>query len=243
VGSLEGRVAIITGAARGQGLAEAERFVAEGARVVLVDVLDDLGDAAAAALGSNARYAHLDVTDEVGWHAVVERTVTMFGGLDILVNNAAIYRVATLEETDAALFRQVLEVNLVGPFLGILATTAALRERGGGSIINVSSANGIRGAHRASAYASSKFGLRGLTKSAAIELGPAGIRVNAILPGTIRTEMIRYVLDHEEQIAAPLPMRRIGEPHDVAGAALWLAGDDSLWVTGTDVVVDGGFTA
>ena len=243
MGQLDGKVAIVTGAARGQGRAEAERFVAEGARVLLTDVLDDVGHEVAAALGPDARYRHLDVTSGDEWRAAVDDAVRAFGGLDVLVNNAGIYRIATIDETDEALFRRILDVNLVGPFLGISAVKDALRARGGGSIVNVSSANGLRGAGRASAYASSKFGLRGLTKSAAIELGPDAIRVNAIIPGTIRTEMIAYVLDREPELAASLPLRRIGEGTDVAGAALWLASDDSRWVTGTDVVVDGGYLA
>ena len=242
MGRLDGRVALITGAARGQGQAEAEQFVAEGARVMLADVLDDRGLAAAAALGPSAVYRHLDVTRAAEWTAAVDDLIAQFGRLDILVNNAAIYRVATFAETDEAGYRSVLDVNLVGPFLGMQAVVPRMTERGG-SIINVSSANGLRGNGRAIAYTASKFGLRGLTKAAAIDLGPSGIRVNAIIPGTIRTEMIDYALDREPELAAALPVRRIGEPMDIAAAAVWLASDESSFVTGADIVVDGGYTA
>jgi 3alpha(or 20beta)-hydroxysteroid dehydrogenase len=242
MGRLDGRVALITGAARGQGQAEAERFVAEGARVMLTDVLDERGQAVAAALGERAVYRHLDVTRADEWAAAVDDLVARWGPLDVLVNNAAIHRVATFADTDEASYRVTLDVNLVGPFLGMQAVVALMRERGG-SIINVSSANGLRGNGRAIAYTASKFGLRGLTKAAAIDLGPSGIRVNAIIPGTIRTEMIDYALDREPEIAAALPMRRIGEPADIAAAAVWLASDDSAFVTGADIVVDGGYTA
>jgi 3alpha(or 20beta)-hydroxysteroid dehydrogenase len=242
MGRLDGRVALITGAARGQGQAEAERFVAEGALVMLADVLDDRGRATAAALGESVCYRHLDVTLAADWASAVDELIGRFGRLDVLVNNAAIHRVATFAETDEASYRSTLDVNLIGPFLGMQAAVPLMRERGG-SIINVSSANGLRGNGRAIAYTASKFGLRGLTKAAAIDLGPTGIRVNAIIPGTIRTEMIDYALDREPEIAAALPVRRIGEPADIAAAAVWLASDDSSFVTGADIVVDGGYTA
>jgi 3alpha(or 20beta)-hydroxysteroid dehydrogenase len=228
-GRLEGKVALITGAARGQGRAEVERFAAEGALVVGGDVLD-VGDIDG---------VHLDVTSSQSWAAAVAVAVERHGRVDVLVNNAGIHRLVPIDEMPEAEFRQVLDVNLVGPFLGIQAVLPAMGE--GGSIVNVSSLNGLAGSPRAAAYTASKFGLRGLTRTAAIELGPRGIRVNAICPGVIRTPMVAYAVDpHEEAIAAGLPMSRIGEPVDVAEAALFLASDESSWITGTDITVDGG---
>jgi 3alpha(or 20beta)-hydroxysteroid dehydrogenase len=228
-GRLSGKVALVTGAARGQGRAEAERFAAEGAVVVAADVLD-VGD-----LGG----VHLDVTSAESWAEAVGVAVARHGRIDVLVNNAGIHRLAPLDEMSEADFRQVLDVNLVGPYLGTRAVLGAMGE--GGSIVNVSSLNGLAGSARATAYTASKFGLRGLTRAAAVELGPRGIRVNAICPGVIRTPMVSYVVDeHEDAIARGLPLRRIGEPADVAEAALFLASDESAWITGADITVDGG---
>jgi 3alpha(or 20beta)-hydroxysteroid dehydrogenase len=228
-GRLAGKVALITGAARGQGRAEAELFAAEGASVVAADVLDV----------SDLDGVHLDVTSAESWAAAVAVAVERHGRVDVLVNNAGIYTMAAVDEVTEAEFRRVLDVNLVGPFLGIQAVIGAMPA--GGSIINVSSLNGLAGSARTAAYTSSKFGLRGLTRATALDLGPRGIRVNAVLPGVIRTPMVAYAVEpHEEGIAAGLPLRRIGEPLDVASAALFLASDESSWMTGSDVTVDGG---
>jgi 3alpha(or 20beta)-hydroxysteroid dehydrogenase len=228
-GRLEGKVAIVTGAARGQGLAEAERFAAEGALVVAGDVLDHDG-------------IHLDVTSAESWAAAVSHAVGRHGRVDVLVNNAGIHHAAPVHEMAIGDFQRVLDVNLLGPFLGIQAVVPHMPR--GGSIINVSSLNGLASQARTAAYTSSKFGLRGLTKTAALDLGPLGIRVNAILPGVIRTPMVAYVVDErEEQLAAGLPLGRIGEPMDVAGAAVFLASDDAAWISGIDLPVDGGHTA
>jgi 3alpha(or 20beta)-hydroxysteroid dehydrogenase len=228
-GALVGKVAIVTGAARGQGRAEAERFAAEGALVVAGDVLDHVG-------------VHLDVTSEQSWADVVSQTVERHGRIDVLVNNAGVHAAAPVHEMPEADFRLVLDVNLLGPFLGIQAVVPHMRA--GGSIVNVASLNGLAAQARTSAYTASKFALRGLTKAAALDLGPLGIRVNAILPGVIRTPMVAYVVDErEEQLAAGLPLGRIGEPADIAAAAVFLASDEAAWITGTDLVVDGGHTA
>jgi 3alpha(or 20beta)-hydroxysteroid dehydrogenase len=228
-GRLAGKVALITGAARGQGRAEAELFAAEGATVVAADMLDV----------SDLDGVELDVTSAASWAAAVTTAVERHGRIDVLVNNAGIYTMAGIGDVTEAEFRRVLDVNLVGPFLGIQAVLPVMPD--GGSIINVSSLNGVASNPGTSAYTSSKFGLRGLTRAAALDLGPRGIRVNAILPGIIRTPMVSYAVDEwEDQMASGLPLGRIGEPTDVASAALFLASDESAWMTGSDVTVDGG---
>lgn len=228
-GRLEGKVVIITGAARGQGLAEVQRFRAEGAHVVAGDVLDHDG-------------MYLDVTSEESWSAIVSAAVDAHGRIDVLVNNAGVRALAPVQDMPRAEFQRVLDINLIGPLLGIQAVVPHMPR--GSSIVNVSSLNGLASTANSAAYSTSKFGLRGLTKSAALDLGPLGIRVNAILPGVIRTPMIENVLEgREEQLASGLPLGRIGEPADIASAALFLASDDSVWVSGQDFVIDGGQTA
>jgi 3alpha(or 20beta)-hydroxysteroid dehydrogenase len=229
LGLLRGKVALITGAARGQGRAEAERFAAEGALVVAGDVLEHDG-------------IDLDVSSAESWADAVAQTVDRYGGIDVLVNNAGIHAAAPVHDMEESDFRRVLDVNLVGPFLGIQAVVPHMTQ--GGSIINVASLNGLAAQARTAAYTASKFGVRGLTKAAALDLGPLGIRVNAILPGVIRTPMVAYVVDEREaQLAAGLPLGRIGEPMDVAAAAVFLASDQAAWITGTDLTVDGGHAA
>jgi 3alpha(or 20beta)-hydroxysteroid dehydrogenase len=229
-GRLTGKVVIVSGAARGQGAAEAALFREEGALVVAGDVLPGDG------------VVELDVTAASSWQAVVEATVARHGRVDVLVNNAGIHASAPVQEMAESDFRRVLDVNLLGPFLGTQAVVPHMPA--GGSIINVSSLNGLASQPGTSGYTASKFGLRGLTKASALDLGPLGIRVNSILPGVIRTPMVAYVVDaREQELAQNLPMRRIGEPTDIASAALFLASDDSRWISGTDLVVDGGQTA
>lgn len=245
MGRLEGKIAVITGAARGQGRAEAERFVAEGASVVLTDVLASVHEVAAG-LGSRALAVQHDVTSQAQWEAVVATTVAEFGGIDVLVNNAGVYATRPLLDTSEDDLRRILDINLVGAWLGIKVVAPRLVDRGGGSIVNVASLAGVKAAPGASSYTMSKFAVRGLTKAAASELGPFGVRVNAILPGAIRTDMIADVLSTnagEASIAGRLPLRRIGEPADVAELALFLASDESRFITGADHVIDGGSTA
>lgn len=244
MGKLDGRVALITGAARGQGAAAARTFVAEGARVVLADLLDDEGKQLADELGDAAHYLHLDVREEHAWTAAVEQTLATFGKLDALVNNAGIVDVGLVQDMPADRFMKVVETNQLGVFLGMQAVVPALRAAGGGTIVNISSVDGLMGLKYCSAYCASKYAVLGMTKVAAMELGPDGIRVNAVCPGVIRTEMTKDL--HEMQVGwlhRTLPLRRFGEADETSSVALFLTADDSSYVTGTEIVVDGGWTA
>ena len=246
MGQLDGKVAIITGGARGMGKSHVKRFVAEGAKVVFGDVLEEEGTKLAAELGDAARFLRMDVTKPEDWQAAVDLAVGDFGRLDALVNNAGIIRHKDTEDMSVEEFRQVLEVNLVGQWLGIKAVTAAMRESGGGSIINVSSTEGFVGSAGMTAYAASKFGVRGMTKCAARELGPYNIRVNTIHPGAILTAMsldpdvVAATADNADAFMKQLPLGRMGKTREVSGAVVYLAGDDSSYCTGTELLVDGG---
>jgi 3alpha(or 20beta)-hydroxysteroid dehydrogenase len=240
---LAGKVAIITGAARGQGAAEARLFVEEGATVVLTDILDDLGKATAADLGAHAIYLHHDVGDEADWARAVATALGHFGRLDVLVNNAAVLHLAALENTLPADFERVLRVNLIGPFLGMRACVPAMRDSGGGSIVNVSSVDGIVGMNGVAAYASSKFGIRGLTRVGALELGKYGIRVNTLHPGGVDTPMgapPEATSTEKDSFFAHHPIPRVGQPRELAYVALFLASDESSYCTGAEFVADGG---
>lgn len=241
-GRLEGKVAIITGAARGQGEAEARRFVAEGASVLLTDVLDDEGTAVAEELGERAAYRHLDVTSEADWEAAVAECEERFGPVSVLVNNAGILDLSPIHRTDPDRFRTVLDVNLVGPVLGMKAVTHSMRRAGGGSIINISSNAGIVGLPSGGAYVASKWGLRGVSKSAAIDLGPKGIRVNTVHPGGIDTPMTAFG-EGDSAWARKLPLGRMGQPDEVANVVTFLASDEASYVTGAEWSVDGGATS
>jgi len=239
---LTGKVAIITGAARGQGAAEARLFASLGAQVVLTDVLSDEGERIAAELG--ARFVRHDAGDEAGWAAVVDTAVSAYGRLDVLVNNAAICRSVPLVEQSADDFEAMLRVNLIGAFLGIKAVVEPMRAAGGGSVINVSSQAGLQGLAGYSAYGSSKWGLRGLTKVAAIELGPHAIRVNSVHPGMIDTPMVAHLGVQRGPGGHPgAPLTRIGLPSEVADVVAFLASDASAYVTGAELAVDGGASA
>lgn len=246
-GRLEGKVALVTGAARGQGAAEARRFVAEGARVVLTDVLDDEGRALAAELGERALYRRLDVTDETEWQVAVGATVDRFGRLDVLVNNAGIGVVSPLDTIDLDLHRRLVDVNLHGVFLGMRAVKAAMQRGGRGSIVNVSSIDGLVGVANMTSYSASKFAVTGMTRSAALELGPHGIRVNSIHPGVIDSPMVREAPAAVQERLARLLERqaipRMGTPEEVAALALFLASDEASYVTGAQFVIDGGHIA
>ena len=243
-GRLEGKVAIVTGGSRGTGEATARRFVREGARVVLADVLDELGRRVAGELGDAALYVHLDVTSEAEWAACLERTLAHFGRIDVLVNNAAVLHIAPLEQTALADWERLVRVNQTGPFLGIKTVAKAMRAGGGGSIVNVSSIDGLEGMSYVSAYASTKWALRGLAKCAALELGPDGIRVNTVCPAGGSDEMAAPWRPPGSKDTSgymdkrPIPRR--GTVEEIAAMILFLASDESSFCTGGDFPVDGG---
>jgi 3alpha(or 20beta)-hydroxysteroid dehydrogenase len=245
MGMLDGKVAIITGAARGQGAASARRFVEEGARVVLADVNDGLGKDFAQELGDTAYYRHLDVADEQEWQAVVGEAVDTLGGLHVLVNNAGVLHFSSVVDTTLADYERVVRVNQFGCFLGM--RTAARAMTGGGSIVNVSSVEGLAGMPYTVAYAASKFAIRGMTKVAALELGPQGIRVNSVHPGMIDTKMVQDAIGIEDADLTPvtkkLALRRLGRAEELAELVLFLASDRSSYCTGAEFVADGGSTA
>lgn len=247
MGKLDGKVALVSGAARGQGEAEARRFAAEGARVVLGDVAAEVADVAAS-MGASARSVHLDVTDRGSWSAAVATTMEAFGRLDVLVNNAGIADFTPLVD-DAAVaeaYLRVIQVNQVGVYLGMSAAAAAMAAGGGGSIVNISSIDGLIGMPGIAGYVSSKFAVRGLTKVAALELADRNIRVNSVHPGFIDTAMLRLAGagDFEQSpFASHVPMGRFGTAEEIADLVLFLASDDSSYCTGAEFVIDGGTTA
>ncbi len=244
MGKLDGKVVLITGAARGQGEAEARLFVDEGANVVLGDILDADGKAVAESLGGAGLYQHLDVTSADDWDSFVAVAVERFGRIDGLVNNAGILFLKPLLEMDVDDYRRVIDVNLVGCFLGIRTVGRELRDGDGGSIVNVSSTAGFQAVPAASAYVSSKFGMRGLTRTAALELGGHRIRVNSIHPGGVDTEMIRSFGERTtaemDSVHSRVPLGRIGQPIEIARLALFLISDDASYCTGSEFVADGG---
>jgi 3alpha(or 20beta)-hydroxysteroid dehydrogenase len=248
MGRLDGKVALVTGAARGQGEAEARLFVAEGARVVVTDVLDDQGRALAAELGDAACWTHLEVADEAGWTAAVALAEERFGRLDVLIGNAGIgIPPRRMVDTTVADHHRTIDVNLHGIWLGMRAVAPLMARGGGGSIVNISSIDGLVGVAGMASYAASKFAVTGLTRTAALELGPSGIRVNSVHPGVISSPMVeqapadvqarlRVILDRQ-------PIARMGTPEEVAKLVLFLASDDASYCTGAQFVIDGGHLA
>ncbi|BBY55659.1 3-alpha-hydroxysteroid dehydrogenase [Mycolicibacillus koreensis] len=232
------------------GAAHARALIAEGAKVVIGDVVDDEGAKLIDLLGEQfgeqfgevadfARFTHLDVTDPDGWQAAVALAVEAFGKLDVLVNNAGIANINALAQFELAAWRAIIDVNLTGTFLGMQAAVEPMIAAGGGSIINISSVEGMRGSPGLYGYVASKFGVRGLAKAAAVELAPHNIRVNTVLPGLVRTRMAMAIPDDSLQI----PLGRAAKSPEVAACVLYLASDESSYSTGADFVVDGGLTA
>ncbi|TDB95346.1 glucose 1-dehydrogenase [Actinomadura sp. 7K534] len=246
MGQLDGKVALITGGARGMGKSHVRRFLDEGAKVVFGDVLEEEGAKLAAELGDGVRFVRMDVTREEDWKTAVDTATETFGALHVLVNNAGIIRHKTIEDMTLDEFRRILDVNLIGQWLGVKSVTAAMREAGGGSIINVSSTEGFIGAHGLAAYSASKFGIRGLTKAAARELGRYEIRVNSIHPGGVLTplslqdDVVSATADSADAFLKALPLGRMGKSKEVSGLVVYLASDDSSYCTGSEVLVDGG---
>ena len=243
VDRLQNKVALITGGARGQGAAEVELFAAEGAQVVIADVLDADGADNADRIGPAASYRHLDVTDEDAWHALVAEIVEQHGRLDALVNNAGIYRNAPIVEMTQDVYRQVIEINQIGVWLGMKAVGPQMIAQQSGSVVNISSTAGFRGGPGSVAYTASKFAVRGMTKVAAREWGRYNVRVNSIHPGPIDTMMLHQVPGFEadsERFLRNTPLRRAADPSEVACLALYLASDESSFSTGSEFVVDGG---
>jgi 3alpha(or 20beta)-hydroxysteroid dehydrogenase len=239
MGRVDGKVALISGGARGMGASHARLLANEGAKVVVGDILDDEGKALADELGDAARYVHLDVTEPDLWKAAVSTAVEDFGNLNVLVNNAGIVHLSPLQKIDRAKWQQVLDVNLTGTMLGMQAAVDPMIAAGGGSIINVSSIEGLRGAPWVHSYVASKWAVRGLSKSAALELAPHKIRVNSIHPGFIHTPMTKHLPDD----LVTIPLGRPGDPMEVSTFVLFLASDESAYSTGTEFVMDGGLVA
>ena len=250
MGRMDGKVALISGGARGQGAAEARLFAQEGAKVVIGDLLDVDGMRVAAEiaeLGGEAVYVHLDVTREEDWQGAVQAAVSAFGKLDVLVNNAGIWRRGRVEDTSVEDWDAVQNVNSKGVFLGTKAAIPEMRKAGGGSVINISSTAGLVGGPRSTAYTASKGAVRLFTKATAIQYAGEGIRSNSIHPGPIDTEMIQQVWQGEdnsrEESIARTPLGRVGTVDDIAYGALFLASDESSFMTGSELVIDGGSTA
>jgi 3alpha(or 20beta)-hydroxysteroid dehydrogenase len=244
---LEGKVAIITGAAGGIGAAAARRMAEEGASLVLTDADGDRARALAGELGERAGAAAHDVRSETDWQAVVASALEAHGRIDVLLNNAGVFLAAPLTDTSLEEFRRVIDVNVTGVFLGMRSVTQAMSEQRAGSIINVSSVAGLKGGPYLTAYAASKFAVRGMTKVVAKELAQFGVRVNSVHPGQIDTDMNARQRERTpeliEKLIRSIPLRRIGTPDEIAHAVIYLASDESIYTTGSELVVDGGATA
>lgn len=245
MGRLQGKVAIITGAAQGQGEATARLFAAEGCKVVLTDIKDAKGSAVAAELGDSAIFVKHDVSDDASWTAVVEQAVAKFGTVDILINNAAITYFNKIGDTNGSDLERLLKINVIGTFLGMKTVLPVMQKQGRGSIVNISSVNGLRGTFGMSAYDACKWGVRGMTKAIALEMAAQNIRVNSVHPGAIDTPMLNPTGEMtSEQMGKDfgIPFQRVGRPEEVANASLFLASDEASYISGAELAVDGAWT-
>jgi 3alpha(or 20beta)-hydroxysteroid dehydrogenase len=238
-GRLAGKVALVSGGARGMGASHVRALVTEGAKVLFGDILDHEGELVAKEIGDSARYIHLDVSQAEDWERAVAIALAEFGGVDILVNNAGILNIGLIEDYEISEWHRILDINVTGVFLGIRAVVKPMKAAGRGSIINISSIEGMAGTVASHGYTASKFAVRGLTKSTALELGPSGIRVNSIHPGLIKTPMTAWIPEDIFQTA----LGRAAEPHEVSNLVVYLASDESSYSTGSEFVVDGGCVA
>ena len=246
MGQLDGKVAIITGTAQGMGAKHAIRFVEEGAKVVCTDIQDAPGQALADSLGENAMYMHLDVTSQEQWADVVAATEAKFGPITTLVNNAGYGKFLVMDQLTPADYERHMKINFMGVVFGMKAVIPSMRKAGGGSVINISSVDGVRGAMTGSAYCAAKHAVEGLTKAACVEYGPYNIRVNNINPGIIKTPMSEgeadpALVEFLRQMEKGIPLARRADPEEVSGPVVFLASDNSSYVTGTSLVVDGGY--
>lgn len=243
MGKLDDKVAIITGASQGMGASHAKLFINEGAKVVITDINEEKGQQLAKTLGDNALFVKQDVSSEADWQKVIQTTLDRFGKLDILVNNAGISFNKSLEEITVDDYLKIFKINQLSVFLGTKYAAEAMKKNGSGSIVNISSMNGLVGG--AVGYTDTKFAVRGLTKAAALQLAHDGIRVNSVHPGVISTPMIHQG-DSEaviKEFAKAIPLQRVAEPEEVSKMVLFLASDDSSYSTGSEFVIDGGMTA
>ena len=243
MGRLEGAVALITGGSRGQGEAEARLFASEGAKLMIADVLDAEGSKVAAEIGAAARYVHLDVSAKADWQHAVEETVDAFGKLSVLVNNAGITRTGLLESMSLESYMEVVNVNQVGTFLGMQAVVAPMRDAAGGSIVNISSIAGLEGVEGVVGYTATKWAVRGMTKTAALELGQYGIRVNSVHPGGVDTPMLsgdEFAGVDQDAAFGSQPIARVGRSEEIARLVLFLASEEASYCTGSEFTADGG---
>lgn len=247
MGRMQDKVAIITGGARGMGAATARMFAREGAKVVIADLLDAEGQALADEIGGDARFVHFNVAQEADWAKLVGELMALYGRIDALVANAGVVSFGLLTDVEESEFDRVYSVNVKGTFLGLKHVGRVMREARRGAIVNIASLDGLRGANALGIYSSSKWAVRGITKTAALEFGPHGVRVNSVHPGGVNTAMANpdgsQTLEDMNYAHRRVPLQRIGEPDEVAAASLFLCSDEASYINGAELAVDGGWTA